>query len=404
MSGSYGGLDMEKERLTEGISKNNMERLDALEEELYLQVADSSRELQMRMLYIFARIIKKDFRKVTRNELQHYFRNRRSVKVSNKNLTPDYLGQEILYVRKLYKFLRQENKMLGIGRKKKTKNVIHIKKILSEAEIEALIESTNNARDKALFKFVADTGCRIKEALNMTIGDIDFTSQPPLATIDGKTGPRTVPLMTSATTMQEYIEHFHPYKNDPKSDLWLTLDSQCKKLSYSTAYKNLKASARRADIRKNVSPHILRHSRATEVAKRGLPQDLANKYFGWTRNSNMFATYTNTTQQDLINHLDMMYGNKPDIKLKPSKLADIHCSRCNELNPVENKFCRTCNYPLHIDVSLKEIKIIELLRSEFYKDMVEDAKIEQEPIDINYLASEYDELIKQSQNQKRKKV
>ncbi len=71
--------------------------------------------------------------------------------------------------------------------KKKKKYVLSVKKIFKEPEIEAIKEYTNNPKDKAFLKFISDSGTRIREALAMRVGDINFIVNPPLATITGKT-------------------------------------------------------------------------------------------------------------------------------------------------------------------------------------------------------------------------
>lgn len=106
-----------------GVSKRNKEWLEKFEAGLNLTVQESTRKLQMGMLYNFARIIKKDFDIITRDDIVEHF-NKRKPQVKNKKQLKDrYIEQEYLYVTKLFKFIGRPEVVEGIFGKKKNKNI-----------------------------------------------------------------------------------------------------------------------------------------------------------------------------------------------------------------------------------------------------------------------------------------
>lgn len=392
-----------------GISKKNLEYLEQFENHIAPTVTDITRRTQLCILSKFARALqirKMIFIDVTIDDINWYFKDGRA-KVGRKAIVGDNsIGHEKVVISKFFKWLGKPEIAIILKSRKRKARIIKLKEVLTEDEITKIVSATRTERDKAMLKFLADTGCRIGELLNMKVGDIDFSIDPPLATLDGKTGPRNVPLFTCANTVKKYLETEHPFKNQQEKPLWIT-DSRTKgirPISYSYTVEMLKRAVARAGIKKRVYIHLFRHSRATELAKRNLPTNLMNKQFGWSRTSNTASIYTHSTQRDLIDALERAYNKKPSIRTEPSKLEDIKCQRCSEMNPVENKFCSRCNFPLDIKVSIKETMIIELLRSQFYKSVMEDAKSESEPIDIHRLAEQYDELLVESKKPGRKKI
>jgi len=57
---------------------------------------------------------------------------------------------------------------------------------LLKEELKLILQSISNPRRKALVWFISSTGCRIAEALQVRIKDIDFTVNPPLVTLPAK--------------------------------------------------------------------------------------------------------------------------------------------------------------------------------------------------------------------------
>jgi len=60
----------------------------------------------------------------------------------------------------------------------------------------------------------------------------------------------------------------------------------------------LRKLAENAGIKKDVHPHLLRHSRATHLTQKGLNEPHLRKFFGWTRNSDTPSIYVHLSGRD----------------------------------------------------------------------------------------------------------
>jgi len=73
------------------------------------------------------------------------------------------------------------------------------------AEVDKLIATASELRDKAIIALLAESGCRIGELLACKIKNVVFTNTGcDLTFPEGKTGARTVPLVFAAP----YIDHY----------------------------------------------------------------------------------------------------------------------------------------------------------------------------------------------------
>jgi integrase len=90
--------------------------------------------------------------------------------------------------------------------------------LLKEEDIEAQIDACKNARDKAFVAVLWETGARIGELIDVTVGDVEDREHGLQIMVDGKTGPRRLPLVESVPYLSRWLnEHPNPEKDAP---LW----------------------------------------------------------------------------------------------------------------------------------------------------------------------------------------
>lgn len=112
----------------------------------------------------------------------------------------------------------------------------------------------NRPRDKALFYFLLDTGCRASEALQLDLGP-NLCLLEGWAQVKGK-GNKTRLVGLTAPTVALVARYTGARTAGP---LWL--DTHGERLSYDGLYQCLKHLGRLAGIK--VAPHVLRHTFAT---------------------------------------------------------------------------------------------------------------------------------------------
>ena len=122
-----------------------------------------------------------------------------------------------------------------------------------------------------------------------------------------------------------------------------------KVMSYPALAKILKTATKRVGLKKRVTPHLLRHSRATFLASR-LTEAQMNQIFGWKQGSEMPSIYVHLSGRDLDDAILGVYGLKKTGEEQP-KLTPKICPRCNQSNPYDGKFCSRCGLALDINAA-----------------------------------------------------
>lgn len=231
---------------------------------------------------------------------------------------------------------------------------VDLSDILSREEIRKLIETARSIRDKAIVAMMYESAARLDEFRKLKIKDVKIDEYGAVIILRGKTGKRRIRLIESAPYLQMWL-NVHPYRDDPNAYLFPgehKYKPRCKFI-YKYTLVNL---AKQAGIKKHVHPHLLRHSRLTELAKILTEQEL-KLFAGWSKSSRMPAVYVHLSGRDLEPKLLEYYGikeaEKPQLNDKPKR-----CPRCNTLNQSNAKFCFKCG------LLLDESRILESLNTE----------------------------------------
>lgn len=200
--------------------------------------------------------------------------------------------------------------------------------ILTEEEIERMINNCKTMRNRAMISVLYESGARIGELLNIRIKAVSFDEYGGMLLLNGKTGARRVRIMNSTILLQRWLEN-HPLKV-PDSYVWITNRSNIKgeewvRLSYPATAKILRDAARGAGVSKRVNPHIFRHTRATHLA-RYLTDSQLKAFFGWSQGSTITRTYIHLSGQDVDDAILLAYNKKrkeSDGKIVPLKIGDV---------------------------------------------------------------------------------
>lgn len=252
--------------------------------------------------------------------------------------------------------------------------------LLTQEEVEQLVNACDNPRDRALISVLYESGCRIGEILGLQLKHIQFDEYGAILMVNGKTGQRRVRIVSSAPLLSNYIEN-HPFKDSPESYLWLTKFNRkvAKKdgwnpLMYKGISSILMKITKKTGIKKRVYPHIFRHSRATHLAKI-LTEAQMKEYFGWVQASEMASVYVHLSGRDVDHAILKLYGlQENDIK-EEQQIKPIRCFKCKEPNSSLDKRCKRCGYSLDekevMRIEQKKM-IMEDLLIEFLKTIAEE--------------------------------
>ena len=139
--------------------------------------------------------------------------------------------------------------------------------VLSEDEVAKLIESASNAYHRVILTTLYATGMRRTELSRLKVEDID--SQRMVVHVrQGKGGKdRDV---TLSPRLLEILRDYWKWRK-PQDYLFPSLQRKRRELPITdrAIYHAVRAAARRAGIKKKITPHVLRHSWATHLLERG---------------------------------------------------------------------------------------------------------------------------------------
>jgi site-specific recombinase XerD len=181
--------------------------------------------------------------------------------------------------------------------------------LLTEDEIQKLIQTSNNIRDRVLILCLYESGCRISELLNLKIKNIQLDEYSPIIIVNGKTGSRRIRLIDKDGLLKSWLQT-HPCKDNPDEYVFISLTTnriKNKPIEYRAVVKILKALAVKSGIKKKVNPHNFRHSRATYLANK-LTEAQMKQMFGWTQSSDMASVYVHLSGRDIDEPLLKMSG------------------------------------------------------------------------------------------------
>lgn len=285
---------------------------------------------QQELKKVLARIVRSDYAARTKHDfkvaLKKYY------KVENGGKQPD------------------KTKFFSATLKNKEKRKLP-EDLLSRKEIQSLIQTCQNNRDKALISVLYESGARIGEMLSLNLKNVDFDENGVVVQVFGKTGSRRVRLIESERFLRNWLQD-HPSEKE-KAPLWVKLeqyDGEYEKLQYGAIRRMLKKKAKKADLDPDkVFPHNFRHSRATELAN-DLTEAQMCEYFGWVQGSDQPSTYVHLSGRDIDKEILNLHGIKTDDQKEEDPKR---CHVCGTINPPTEDFCRNCMRPLSREAAEK---------------------------------------------------
>jgi len=137
-------------------------------------------------------------------------------------------------------------------------------RILSEAEVQRIIGMEDNPRNKLLLRVLYAGGIRVSELCRLKWKDLQEREAGGQMTIFGKGGKTNTiiipePLWTDLIT----------FRNDASDEAPVFKSRKGGHLHPSQVWRIVKRSARRAGVKKAVSPHWFRHAHASHALDRG---------------------------------------------------------------------------------------------------------------------------------------
>lgn len=164
--------------------------------------------------------------------------------------------------------------------------------VLSRHEIKALIDACHNPKSKLLVKLMYASGLRVSECVNLRIEDLNLDEG--VCTVrQGKGKKDRITLCPNSI-----ISSLDSFLGRNQTSGFIFQNRLGKALTTRNVQKIVCAAAKRAGIRKQVTPHKLRHSFATHLLEAGTNIRVIQELLG---HSNLQTTqiYTHISRENI---------------------------------------------------------------------------------------------------------
>ena len=196
------------------------------------------------------------------------------------------LSRNIASWKNFYQFLLQrslieENPAAHMNSEKSEQK---LPSILTSREVELLLQQPQTTeakgiRDKAMLELMYATGIRVSELIGLNLTDVNFASGS--IRCSSKNHERFIPMYPYAMSiLSDYVEKTRPLMMISAERDALFVNMNGERMSRQGFWKIVKSYQQKANIKKEITPHTLRHSFAAHLLENGADLHSVQKMLG----------------------------------------------------------------------------------------------------------------------------
>ncbi len=238
--------------------------------------------------------------------------------INNLNESDRTIAHTITALRSFYKFLIINKKidsspMNLVNPPKLSKK---IPKVLNVEEVDKLLninlENEFDYRNKAMLELMYACGLRVSEIVELKLTDIDLINS--VVKVFGKgSKERIIPIGEYANAaLTIYINHYRNILLKNKISDYLFINNQGNKMSRIGFFKMLKNLALKEGIKRDFSPHTLRHSFATHLLDSGADLRSIQELLGHSSISTT-QIYTHVSKENIRKDYDEFHPHGKEV-------------------------------------------------------------------------------------------
>lgn len=160
----------------------------------------------------------------------------------------------------------------------KIKTMKTVKETYSDEELEEMRDSCDEVRDLALIDFLASTGVRVGELVNLNIKDIDFENRS--CVVLGKGSKQREVYFDARTKI--HLQNYLSTRIDDNQALFVSLLHPFNRLKISGVEIRLRELGNKININR-VHPHKFRRTMATKAIDKGMPIEQVQVLLGHSK-------------------------------------------------------------------------------------------------------------------------
>lgn len=153
------------------------------------------------------------------------------------------------------------------------KNERKLPQILTSKEVDLFLEQPNccdakGFRDKAMLELLYATGIRVSELIELNLYNVNLSAS--IIRCESRGKERMIPLYPSAVrALAEYIDRVRPQMIEHPDEQALFVNLNGHRMTRQGFWKIIKFYQEKAGIKKEITPHTLRHSFAAHLLENG---------------------------------------------------------------------------------------------------------------------------------------
>ena len=220
------------------------------------------------------------------------------IQLNLKRKNPSSVRKDIFAIK--FFFDKILNQKIDIPNPKKN-NVLP--EILTIEEIKKLIKNTSNIKHKLIIKLLYGCGLRVSEIVNLENKDVNFKEDLIHIKLAKGKKDRFVKIPNS---VKEELKGFVKLS----SGNYLFESNRGGKLTKDTIQKIVQNSAKKAEIKKRVYPHLFRHSFATHLLEQGTDLRIIQKLLGHSdiKTTQIYTQISQASIKNIKSPLDNIEG------------------------------------------------------------------------------------------------
>ncbi|KRM59432.1 hypothetical protein C5L31_001314 [Secundilactobacillus malefermentans] len=179
-------------------------------------------------------------------------------------------------LRRFFRYLMQEkfiseNPMVQVS---SPKQAHPLPQVLTETEVNSLLDAPDTStkygcRDRAILETMYATGLRVSELVHLKLDDLHL-EMGLIQTLGKGNKERIIPIGDVAIDwLNRYLRDSRPQLLKNRQSPYVFLNAHGSGLSRQSIWKKIKQYVALAGIKKDVTPHTLRHSFATHILENG---------------------------------------------------------------------------------------------------------------------------------------
>jgi integrase/recombinase XerD len=208
--------------------------------------------------------VNKNIEEITADDIRIYLYNYQK----SRNTSDRYMDSKRLVLNGFFEWCEQEG-YVKVNVCKRIKPIKYEEKPrvpLSDIELEKLRRACKNERETAIIETLYSTGCRVTEMCNLKRNDIDFETRT--VYLFGKREKHRLSYLNAKAIVS--LEEYMKAREDDLPYVFVSERRPYRKLNKSGMEYIVRNIGIRAGLERNIFPHLVRHTMATDSISNGM--------------------------------------------------------------------------------------------------------------------------------------